>query len=287
MNVPLEVAEALNTIVASDRAQRGVAPLCTVDLWESALSLICGKKKIGLISGFFVPQSAAPETDGPPGTLVLARALMRMGIDVCVGTDARNIEVMKAAATALDFPSEKMDVLDKSGWPSFDPDLLIYIERLGHAADGAYYNMRKEDISVFTEPLDLLPLTIRVPLLAVGDGGNEVGMGNYREKLSVMLPDYADNLCVVGADVCLPVDVSNWGGYALSALLSMAEGRWLGQNAHEESEMFRQMMDAGAVDGVTCRPSLSADGFPLLIHTEVVAALETLFQSHSQAFFRV
>ena len=284
MNVPLEVAEALNSIVAADRGKRGVAPLCSAELWGRALSLISGKKKMGLISGFFVPKSEAPETDGPPGTLVLARALMRMGIDVRVGTDVRHIGVMKAVAAALDFPLENIDVLDKIGWPVFEPDLLIYIERLGHAADGAYYNMRKEDISAYTEPLDLLPQTLRVPLLAVGDGGNEVGMGNYKTELSSMLPDYAGNLCVVEADVCLPVDVSNWGGYALVALLSMAAGRWLGQSAEEEGEMFRQMMAAGAVDGVTCQPSLSVDGFPLLIHTEVLAALETLFQS--QVFFR-
>ena len=56
MNVPLEVAEALNSIVAADRGKRGVAPLCSAELWGRALSLISGKKKMGLISGFFVPK---------------------------------------------------------------------------------------------------------------------------------------------------------------------------------------------------------------------------------------
>lgn len=286
MNVPLLVAEALNSIVASDRGGRGVAPLCDVELWGRALSLMSGKKKIGLISGFFVPQAEAPETDGPPGTLVLARAFIRMGLDARVGTDSRNIGAMRAVAAALDFPIENIDMLDKNGWPTFKPDLLIYLERLGHAADGAYYNMRKEDISAYTEPLDLLPLTLQVPLLTVGDGGNEVGMGNYLTELSAMLPGYADSLCVVKADVCLPVDVSNWGGYALSTLLSMTAGRWLGQNADEEREMFRQMYDVGAVDGVTRQPSLSVDGFPLSIHTGVLAALKALFDSQAQIFFR-
>lgn len=285
MTLPLSVTEALGGIVASDRGGRGVASLCDTSLWARALDLMRDKKRVGLISGFFVPGANAPETDGPPGTLVLARALFRVGVDVRIATDERNIGVMRAVATALGFPQEGLCVLAGSGWSDFDPDLLIYLERLGRAEDSAYYNMRREDISAYTEPLDSLSFALHAPVLAVGDGGNEVGMGNYLAELSAMLPDYAHCLCVVKADVCLPVDVSNWGGYALAALLSMSAGRWLGQSEEEEREMLQQMFDAGAVDGVTRRPSLSVDGFPLSVHVEVVRALRALFVSQPAGFF--
>ena len=56
------------------------------------------------------------------------------------------------------------------------PGLVISIERPGMAADGRYYNMSGEDITAhgIAEPyLVFAPC----PTIAIGDGGNEIGMG--------------------------------------------------------------------------------------------------------------
>jgi hypothetical protein len=154
-----------------------------------------------------------------------------------------------------------------------DADLLIYTERLGRASDGRYYNMRREDITEWTAPLDEFALSSGLPVIGIGDGGNEVGMGSLSKELAGIMPDYAGSLCVVPADVCIPVDVSNWGAYALTAALSSVEKRWLAQNEDEEIAMLRELCDDGAVDGVTLRRGMSVDGMAADVHVGVLSSL--------------
>jgi len=102
-------------------------------------------------------------------------------------------------------------------------------------------------------------------------------MGNFHKVLSHKLPGFARCLSMINADVALPVDVSNWGGYALAILLSRHEGRWLGHSPAEERAMLEAMLAAGAVDGVSCKPELSVDGLDLDSHVQVVEKLRGLF----------
>jgi hypothetical protein len=73
------------------------------------------------------------------------------------------------------------------------------------------------------------------------------------------------------------VDVSNWGCYALSALLSLSSGRWLGHSPEEESAMLESMAQAGAVDGATKKRERSVDGFPEAENLQVVNAIRRAF----------
>jgi hypothetical protein len=126
--------------------------------------------------------------------------------------------------------------------------------------------MKGLDISDVVTPLDALAESAMrggIPVLAIGDGGNEAGMGLLYDSLIEVLPDhYARCISKVPSDVCLPVDVSNWGGYALAALLSSFYRRWLGLDEGEEEEMLRALLEAGAVDGVSGAADMSVDGVP-------------------------
>jgi hypothetical protein len=101
-------------------------------------------------------------------------------------------------------------------------------------------------------------------------------MGNFSEALHAMMPDYAKCLSSVGADVCVPVDVSNWGAYALVAALSREGGVWLGQTEAEERTMLEALASAGAVDGARKEKALSVDGFDISKQIEVVSSLRSL-----------
>ena len=264
----------LTRIVASGITGRGPSVLCKDVFWEEAVRLIEKSARVAVVSGFYVPAVSAPETDGPTGALALARALAKMKKDVFVWTDALCLDCFKGCASVVDFPRTR--VLDASS-PDFAcgrPDLLIYVERLGRAADGAFYNMRCEDITKWTPPLDAFALQGDIPVVAIGDGGNEVGMGNFTHELAEINPTYADCLCVVGADVCIPVDVSNWGAYALVAALSASGDSWLGQSAEEERAMLETLCSCGVVDGVTKRCEPSVDGLGLDEQLRVREALE-------------
>lgn len=273
---------ALTDIVASGLTGRGPSSLCEPEVWARALSLIAGRRRIAVVSGFYVPAAGAPETDGPPGALVLARALRSRGRHAEVWTDSLCLACMKRCAQVLKFPEQFVSDVSDVTTGDFSADLLIYLERLGRARDGAYYDMRAVDISRWTPALDSFALRGTVPVIGIGDGGNEVGMGSLTGPLSEMMSTYSPCLCVVPSDVCIPVDVSNWGGYALSAALSRSEGRWLGQTEREERDMLAALCDCGVVDGVSREIRLSVDGLDIEEHLRIREKLQILSVSGIQ-----
>lgn len=269
-------ARQLTSIVAAGITGRGPSALCGDGVWQEAVDLLHRSARIAIVSGFYVPAVSAPETDGPPGALVLARALLRMDRDVFVWTDSLCLDCFKACAAAIGFPPERVVDASVEDAALEVPNLLIYVERLGRAADGAFYNMRREDITQWTPALDSFALSGETPVIGIGDGGNEVGMGNLVQEMSQIDPSYAHCLCVVKSDACIPVDVSNWGAYALAAALSATEGKWLGQSRDEERAMLEALCACGVVDGVTKRCELSVDGLALDEQLKIRDALEDL-----------
>jgi hypothetical protein len=269
-------ARGLTEAAAGGVSERGPSRLCRDSVWAEAVGLMNGARRVAVVTGFFIPAAGAPETDGPPGAVVLARALSRRGADAYVWTDHLCVGAVAGCAGAIGFPAARVTDVSGDLERGDVPDLLIYVERLGRARDGAYYDMRGRDVSEFAPPLDAFALRGTSRVIGVGDGGNEVGMGNYFAELSEMMPGYARCLSRVGADAAVPVDVSNWGAYALAAALSCEAGEWLGQTESEERAMMEAMTDLGAVDGVRKTASGSVDGFDLSRQLEVVAELRNL-----------
>ena len=255
--------------------------MCRPEFLREALRLLAKSSRILIVTGFYVqnsPNSGASETDGPPGAAVLGRALERAGKRAALLTDGQNFDALDACSRSVggpqtlraDGPEEVAKVkignaeFGKIGADEIETALLVFIERPGHAADGCYYNMKGHGIS--SAPLDRAAeaaLACGVPVLGVGDGGNEAGMGSLYEGLAEKMPGYARCLSRVSATVCLPADVSNWGAYALAAALSVSCRRWLGIDDGEESAMLEALLRAGAVDGVLGTPSMSVDGVSL------------------------
>ena len=260
----LDVA-ALLRIVASDLGGRRVSALSHPSGWERALSLCLAAEGVTIVTGFFIASAGAPETDGPAGSVALGRAMELLGRRVQLVTDSRSSLVLSACSAVLGGPP--VAAMDGPHPAALEgADLLIFLERPGCAGDGRYYNMRGNDISASVVPLDDLAvraLEHGLPVIGIGDGGNEAGMGALYEPLKRLIPEYARCLSRVPATVCLPVDVSNWGGYALAALLSAASGRWVGLSPGEEERALRAAVGAGAVDGTTGCRTLSVDGFSL------------------------
>ena len=254
----------MGRIVASDARARGASVLCRPVLWRNALQLFLKASRILIVTGFYIKSAGAPETDGPPGAVVLGRALAKVGKDVVLLTDTRNYDALSACSRSLDGPATAC--FDDPAKIHFDMNLLVFIERPGRASDGHYYNMKGVDISDVVAPLDHIaePAMRRgVPVLAVGDGGNEAGMGFFYDELAQLMPGYAPCLSRVSATCCLPVDISNWGAYALAAALSVFYRRWVGLDAGEEALMLEALAKAGAIDGIKGTAGMSVDGVSL------------------------
>lgn len=272
-----EFTAELISVVASDRGCRGVSKLCTGEHWRRASAILCSCRRVAVVSGFFVPKAGAPETDGPGGALLLARAFYEEGRESEVWTDDLCVKEFKKCAAAIGYPTQLVKVPEVNCvLDEYKPDGIIFTERLGRASDGKYYNIRKKDISEWTAPLDELAIIAAksgIATVGIGDGGNEVGMGNFHKELGLLLPEYQKCLSVINVDAALPVDVSNWGAYALVASLSCLWQHWRGHRGDDEMNMLGALKACGVVDGISCKAEASVDGFPLDIQIEIANRL--------------
>ena len=230
-------------------------PCLPEEFCHEAAELIFGWPRGGtvlLTTGFYVAGHA--ETDGPPGTLLLAKALERLGFCPVVVTDELCRGYFERGGIACTYVEPEAD---DGGLTALLQELapvgLISVERCGRNEDGDYLNMRGISIAEHTAPIDRLFELADVPTVGIGDGGNEIGMGNLveviRKELS-LLP------CRVSVDKLIIATVSNWGALGLSAAMGYLP----------EDDEYRSAYDVcvklGYVDGVTKEVTASDDGFP-------------------------
>ncbi len=276
-------AKELTALVARDEAGRGASKLSSPRELIRAASAFAPLRKLAVVSGFYVPAAGAPETDGPGGAAILARAFQRDGRECEIWTDARCIEVIAECAKAAGCAENSARIAPAS-LKERAPDGIIFVERLGRAADGRYYNFKKQDISEWTAPLDALAdeaAGLGIHTIGIGDGGNEAGMGNLYAELCALLPGYAACLSVVRAEFSLTADVSNWGAYALAEALSFVWGVRRGIEPGEETKMLEAAARAGAADGISGRCETSVDGFCAAALEKKIAELDALSKKYS------
>ncbi len=214
------------------------------------------------------------ETDGPVGAIALYDTLQVLGatpVLVCgppiSGVLADHYRVHEIRIGAHDQrQAEAMQALD-----TYQPDALISIERPGMAADGEYYNMRGESISEHTACFDSFFELCTCPTIAIGDGGNEIGMGKVSKALKNLNIVPAQTSC----DELIVADVSNWGAYGIISFLSI----WNNQDLLAEidpMQTLRFISGLGSVDGVTRVNELTEDGLDPAEGASVIRELRNL-----------
>jgi len=233
-----------------------------------------------IVTGFYILMAGGPETDGPPGAIAIGKALQALGRRVTYVSDQYTTPVLQAwadDADIIDFPIADIPESKQQAASILDrlrPSLLISIERCGRNKDDGYLNMRSRDISPQTARLDYL-FDSTVPSVGIGDGGNEIGMGNLVDVIPSVesLPDLP---AVVTVDRLVIASVSNWGGYGLVAALSRLAGKNLLPSVEHETRIIREMVEAGAVDGTTGEAIATVDNFTTEENAAILARLHRL-----------
>lgn len=262
-------------------------------LWGAASALaMAPAARVGLITGFYVPQGIPPaaETDGPVGAALLAKGLENVGISCRLATDEPCRGTCAAALTGAGLsgvPIDAADVDEAIGtWRRAEITHAISIERCGRSADGAPRNMRGLAIGSYTAPLDELFTAGPWDTIAVGDGGNEIGMGALpRELIAQHVEHGATITCVTPAQHLIVAGVSNWGAYALLGALAVLREDWRTKmlaclDPELERAVLKITVERGpAVDGVSRLRAMTVDNLDITIHHKKLREIRTLVEN--------
>ncbi len=251
---------------------------------EAAKLLLANPGKVLVATGFYILSGKAPETDGPPGAAAIAGALKSLGYTVAYVTDEFSVKAVKACAgrdEVVVFPVTGHRESAEFGHrliEQHNPSLLIAIERAGLTGDGTYRNMRGLDISPYNAKIDHLfdqhPVSV-----GIGDGGNEIGMGNLAKVITTAHEKLPKSPCVTTTTKLIAASCSNWGGYGLVAALSIIKKKNLLPSVEQEMEWVRACVRAGAVDGFTGERKEFVDGRSLEDNAVCLRDLHALLKS--------
>ena len=238
-------------------------------------------EEVAVMVGFKVPvpdgqggHYGVQETDGPLGAAAIALASLQTKKPISVICDRHTRTLVTAclkelggdgAASAVRFhvyesgpathvAQRRQEIADSLTQGGRQP-LLVAIETTGRTEQGVSRSMRGIDITSFNSDFDGLARQLGargLKLLAIGDGGNELGMGAVTgvPLATNGLPMQAQ----VEADYVVKATVSNWGGYFLYAVLKSISGQTHDIPTPEQHDnAVGAMLKLGAVDGFTLR----------------------------------
>ena len=254
-----------------------------------------------------------PETDGPVGTAILARALIYAckAIPIIV-TEKHFAQAVQAALNGIGLSVFKVKEISllQPGTPAvviypaddridgfkfcdeFKPSAIFAIEKPGKNEYGQYHHMSGYNISHCLENIEDIFLAAQknlIPTFAIGDGGNEVGMGELQDITKEIVPAGKECGCGCGggiaavskADFLMTATVVNWGATAITAVLSLiTEKRNVLASPELELRSLESCVSAGAVDGFHNEAIPSVDGIAKSYYNNLISLIKCIINQY-------
>ncbi len=262
----------IDALARRDIGGRGLSSYAPLGQLEAAATELLNGKRVILVTGFCIRAAMIGENDGLSGTLALADALRQLGKEVMLVTDEHSTALLNAGATVFGepFPSLTLSLVQEEANREIDallaaflPTHVVAIERPGSAIDGHRYSMYGQMLDDLVPAADrlLVPTFPRnYTTIAIGDGGNELGLGTLRDALKERVTHGELIFCATPADYVITAGISNWGAFALVATLSLVAGKTLMRPPEHEFAVLDALRIAGAVDGCTKKNEVTVDG---------------------------
>ena len=248
-------------------------------LTMNAAQVLCDTVKendlVYIITGFVLLPHKVPEMDGTVSAMLLARALvMAFGakpVIVCPDDSVQAIE--KCAAVVGLHIYEDLDTVQalplSMGVVAFTKNIAFGL-----------------DVTALQARSDVLWDTLRangVPNIAIGDLGNEIGMGTIAEHIKKYVPFTAEGECQCGcgggilsatkADNIITATCSDWGCYGLMAALAyLKKDMEILHHEEMESEVMRVAARNGFID-MTGSLLPGIDGFSTRMNVGIVSLM--------------
>ena len=275
---------------------RNIAPMFVATrggLRGAVMALADTRGTVGLITGFYVPAGTPPaaETDGPIAIALLARGLRHVGLACRVCTDAPCASACRAALAAAGVAEVPVDVVPLGG--SVATSSRCGARRMcgmrSPSSGAAVPRMARRGTCVATTSVPqrrcwtICSLPGPWDTIAVGDGGNEIGMGSLARDVIAANIAFGETIaCVTPATHLILAGVSHWGAYALLGGLAAVRTDWREallaclDPALDQAVLEATVRDGPAVDGVTRQQTMTIDTFVMARHHQVLAEVRRL-----------
>ncbi|MEM4311417.1 MAG: DUF4392 domain-containing protein [Nitrososphaerales archaeon] len=306
--------EELDKLITLDLPKRGVIPflykaarkISDEPLTLKAAKIIQGlpeKSNVIIVTGFPQTYKALQETDGPLGAIALARVIGEFKASkIFLMIEERAIKVMENCAKVLltettksnlsflSFPLDEDKARERAIEiiSELNPSLILAIEKVGKNLKGKYHSMKGMDVSKYASKVDILFEMAKekgITTLGIGDGGNEVGMGNIYDAILEHVPNAkrcsceceGGIACVTKCDFLLVSSISNWGAYGIEAMLCLLnhEPEFMHDGLMED-KVLEASIEAGAIDGFTHKAIKAVDGVDSKTNGNMVEIMKAL-----------
>lgn len=288
------------------------APLC-VNAAKKLSATLSKDSLVYIMTGFVLHPYEKAETDGLISSVLLARALVKAfgakpviicpeeclaaveGLSELAGLKLfRSVEKVRDNACSIGVAvftkdnseaSECADMMISQGIPN----AVISIECPGANEKGVYHNATGIDVTRLEAKQDILfekLCGMGVLNIAIGDLGNEIGMGAIGDYIKEKIPYAGEGACRCGcdggilahtkADNIITATVSDWGCYSLIAMLAYITGN---PDVMHDTTLQKQAMITAAKCGLidmTGESIPAIDGFGTDIVCPVVSLMKEL-----------
>lgn len=258
-------------------------PLCL-----NAAEKLCGSLKKGdtvfILTGFVLSPYNKAETDGAISAALLASALERIfGAHVVIVCPEEAYCALDNLLNQLDSDANLFSFTKETDKASAEidrlllkayPSAVISIECPSANKNGIYHNAGGADVTCLEAKTDLLfdkLVDVGVLNIAIGDLGNEIGMGTIAECIENRIPSDC-TCCGKGgitakkkADNIITATVSDWGCYALICMLAyMADKPEIMHDSSLQEKLMIIAAENGLID-MTGEHIPAIDGFGVKI----------------------
>ena len=296
-----------------DAARASAGRPLVLGMAQSLVDSIGPKDTVVVLTGAGGPPALPnAEVDGILGAVAIARALvLTRRAEVVILTEERATRPMTAAIEASGMNVGRLNSRTSSQaivhevspigrdeciahaskiLADLNPSAVIGIEKLSpnrsgiiHGVTGLPYDDVHTKADVYFEQAAAKGILT----CGIGDGGNEVGFGRIQKDVARIMPagERCECPCAGGTAASTATDelvvaaISDWGGYALAAMLAFLSSELRALIAPQELErMLVATVNAGAFDGATARPTLSDDGVPLDSQKAYVTMLQQMVE---------
>ncbi|MFU0826737.1 MAG: DUF4392 domain-containing protein [Lachnoclostridium sp.] len=260
-----------------------------------------------ILTGFILLPHKAPETDGIVSSMLLCRSLVQAfnakpviicpedtleAVKKCAGvvglhcyTDMDQVSELPISMGVITFTKDVKKAKEQADQiiAKRMPKAVIAIEAAGANKYGEYHSAAGVNITQLEAKSDILFEKLKnkgVLNIAIGDLGNEIGMGTIGEHIKKYIPYTDDNQCKCNckggilastcADNIITATVSDWGCYGLMAAIAyLKKNMEIFHDGDMEMEVIRVATRSGMVDMTGSRiPGI--DGFNTKIIVNIV-----------------